>query len=97
MLYMAITVMTTICSHPALVTPATDWKAILAEPFLLLGVSAFWLVTLPFAAVALLGVKVWDGAVALTREASRKNPLILRRGRAPRADEAPAHRAAKKA
>ncbi len=89
--------MTTIYSHPAFVTPAIDWKAILAEPFLIVGVSAFWLITLPFAAVALLGAKVCEGAVAFTRGASRKNPLILRRGSALRADVASASRVAKKA
>ena len=39
---------------------SSELKAALLEPFLILGVSAFWIVTLPFAAVALLCVKIWD-------------------------------------
>jgi hypothetical protein len=51
-------------------------KTLCIEPLLVVGVSAFWLFTLPFVGVALSAVKVWD---TLT---SRPNPLILRRGAA---------------
>ncbi len=59
---------------------STDLKSALLEPLLVVGVSAFWIVTLPFAAVSLLGVKLWDTASALSRKTATANPLILRRG-----------------
>ena len=48
--------------------------ALVAEPLLVAGVSAFWLVTLPFVAASLVAVKLWD---TLTY---RRDPLFLRRG-----------------
>ncbi len=83
--------MTTTYSHSALETqPSTDLKAMLAEPFLIVGVSAFWALVLPFAAVSMLGVKAWDTAAAFTRRSARSNPLILRRGEAGKNAPAPA-------
>ncbi len=53
--------MTTTYSHSTLDSqPSFDWKAALAEPFLIVATSAFWLVTLPFAALAVFSVKIWD-------------------------------------
>ena len=87
--------MTTIYSHSAL-TPRpfglSELKAILIEPFLVVGVSVFWIVTLPFTAVSLLVVKVWD----IVSGYSRANPLILRRGNAGKSDPAPAQGASAK-
>ncbi|MEO6871456.1 MAG: hypothetical protein ABI233_04460 [Chthoniobacterales bacterium] len=88
--------MITTYSHSALDSHGTDWKSIVAEPFLSAGVSAFWLVTLPFAAVALLGAKMCEGAVAFARGSARKNPLILRRGIAAKGEASLAHGAAAK-
>ncbi|MBA3962922.1 MAG: hypothetical protein H0X40_13640 [Chthoniobacterales bacterium] len=61
---------------------STDLKSALLEPLLVVSVSAFWIVTLPFAAVSLLGVKLWDTASAFSRKTATRNPLILRRGQA---------------
>lgn len=61
---------------------SADLKAALLEPLLVVGVSAFWLVTLPFAAVALFAVKIWDTAWAFAHGSVQANPLILRRGQA---------------
>ena len=71
--------MTTTYSHSALDSEHSfDIKALLAEPFLIAGSLAFWLVTLPFAAVAVIALKIWD---TLTGSSQRRaNPLILRRG-----------------
>ena len=88
--------MTTTYSHSALDHHATNWKAVLAEPFLIAGVSAFWLVTLPFAAVALVGAKACEGTAAFFRGSARKNPLILRKGSLPKAEAHVAHGAAAK-
>ena len=57
-----------------------DFKALLLEPFLVVAVSAFWLVTLPFAAVSLLAVKISDTYMSFTHRSVVGNPLILRRG-----------------
>ena len=58
----------------------TDLKSALLEPLLVVGVSAFWFVTLPFAAVSLLGVKLWETGSAFSHKTASRNPLILRRG-----------------
>lgn len=76
--------MITTCSNPSLDSHSFDLKATVTEPLLVAGVSAFWLVTLPVAAVALLGVKVVDGVNAFVRGSARTNPLILRKGNATR-------------
>lgn len=71
--------MTTTYSHSALDSePSFELKAFLAEPFLIVGSLAFWLVTLPFAAVAVFSVKIWDTVTGLSQR--RANPLILRSG-----------------
>ena len=59
----------------------SDLKAILLEPLLMVGVSVFWILALPFVAVSLMCVKIWDTVVAL--KSGTANPLILRRGGAP--------------
>ncbi len=80
--------MTTTSYHSALTSfGISDLRAILLEPFLIVAVSVFWIVTLPFAAVSLLGVKIWETVSVF----SRANPLILRRGRVVSSDSAPAH------
>ena len=75
----------------------TDLKSALLEPVLVVGVSAFWIVTLPFAAVSLLGVKIWDTASAFSRKTTTRNPLILRRGQTTHAPVNSQPAAAKKA
>lgn len=72
---------------------SAEMKAALLEPLLVVGVSAFWLVTLPFVAVSLFAVKIWDTANAFAHGSVQANPLILRRGMAA---QAPAHNAAAK-
>ena len=49
---------------------------LLAEPLLVVGVSTFWFLTLPFVAASLFCVRIWDTIT------SRPNPLILRRSAA---------------
>jgi hypothetical protein len=89
--------MTTTYSHSALDSHGTDWKSIVAEPFLIAGVSAFWLLTLPFAAVALVCAKVCEGAVAFAHGSTRSNPLILRKGNPAKSETPlPSRAAAKK-
>jgi len=62
-------------------TPHSTFGSSLIEPLLVVGVSTFWLVTLPFFAASLFFVKVWETIVALKSGGiSRANPLILRRG-----------------
>ena len=51
--------------------------SILVEPFLVLGVFAFWVITLPVAAISMLGIKTWDAISAFQHRALRANPLIL--------------------
>ncbi len=77
--------MTSTFANPTL-TPddsstGTDLKSILLEPFLMAGSACFWLVALPFVAVSLMCVKVWDTISAIIPgHSAQKNPLILRRG-----------------
>ncbi len=74
--------MTSTYSHSALPTPSTgstQLKSILLEPLLIVGACAFWLVTLPFAAVSMLCLNLWDTAVSFSRRHAHSNPLILRR------------------
>ena len=70
---------TTIFSDSAFTSELAGSKVLLLEPVLAVAVAAFWLVALPFAAVSLVAVRVWDASVALvTGRALRPNPLILR-------------------
>ncbi len=71
-------------------------KAALTEPLLIVGVSAFWLVTLPFAAVAMVGVKIVEGMQGFVRGSARTNPLILRTGSVPQMETGLARHAAHK-
>jgi hypothetical protein len=72
---------TTIFSNSALHFEISGLKALLIEPLFAAGAAAFWLCALPFVAVSLLAVKVWDVLVAVvTGHALRPNPLILRQG-----------------
>ncbi|MGI8432614.1 MAG: hypothetical protein ACR2MW_10055 [Chthoniobacterales bacterium] len=89
--------MTNTYSHSALDSHSSVLKAALVEPLLVVGVSAFWLVTLPFAAVAMLGVKVVEGANAFVRGTARTNPLILRKGNVSKSEGVGAQAAQKKA
>jgi hypothetical protein len=60
-------------------------QTVVIEPLLVVAVGAFWLVALPFVAVSLVGVKIWDALVALkSSNAARPNPLILRQSRPPK-------------
>ena len=73
-----------------------ELKAALVEPLLVVGVSAFWLITLPVAAVSLFAVKIWDTAVGFAHGSVQTNPLILRRGQPSTRETSPAHRTAAK-
>ncbi len=75
---------------------SAEMKAALLEPLLVVGVSAFWLVTLPFAAGALFAVKLWDTACSFAHGSVQSNPLILRRGPSAIGEHAPAAAAAAK-
>ena len=56
-------------------------KSVLLEPALTAAAAAFWLFTLPFVAIALMSMKVWESTVALVSgRPIRPNPLILRYG-----------------
>ena len=60
-------------------------QTFLIEPLLVVAVGAFWLVALPFVAVSLAGVKIWDALVALkSSNAALPNPLFLRSGGSPK-------------
>jgi len=51
----------------------------LFEPVLVVGAALFWLVALPFVALSLMLVKIWDTLVALKMGTlAQANPLILR-------------------
>jgi hypothetical protein len=65
---------------PHLSFGSAELKAVFIEPFLVVGAALFWIGALPFVAVSLMGLKVWETLVALTSgKAVRPNPLILRR------------------
>ena len=56
-------------------------KTALVEPVLVVGAALFWLAALPFVALSLMCVKIWDTLMALKSGAGvRPNPLILRPG-----------------
>ena len=58
-----------------------ELKTVLVEPVLVIGAGLFWIVALPFVAIALMLAKIWDTLLALKSGAAvRPNPLILRRG-----------------
>ena len=60
----------------------SQMKAVLMEPVMIAGVAAFWLLALPFVAMSLACVRVWETFVAMkSSQAAQPNPLILRRGR----------------
>ena len=70
---------TTILSDSALTSELSESKMLLLEPVLAIAAAAFWLIALPFAAVSIMAVRVWDALVALVMgHALRPNPLILR-------------------
>ncbi|MEO5717790.1 MAG: hypothetical protein ABIR29_04370 [Chthoniobacterales bacterium] len=59
----------------------SELKTVLLEPALLVGAAIFWVAALPFVALSLMGVKIWDTLKALGSGATvRPNPLILRTG-----------------
>lgn len=45
---------------------SAELKAVFIEPLLTLGAALFWIVVIPFLAVPLVCVKIWDTAMALT-------------------------------
>ena len=56
-------------------------RTALVEPALVVGAALFWAVALPFVALSLMCVKIWDTLIALKSGSGvRPNPLILRRG-----------------
>ena len=74
--------MTTTYSNPTLESqPTNNFKALLVEPFLILGVFTFWIVTLPLVATSMLGIKIWDAVAGLARRFVSPNPLILGRAK----------------
>jgi hypothetical protein len=60
---------------PAVGVESSPLKVLFIEPLLVVGVSAFWLVTLPFVAAALVAMKLWDTLTC------RPDPLFLREWR----------------
>ena len=57
----------------------SELKNTLLEPALLAGAALFWVAALPFVALSLIFVKVWDTLEAIGSRASvGQNPLILR-------------------
>ena len=70
---------TTIFSDSALTSELSGAKTLLLEPVLTAAAAVFWLIALPFAAVSIMAVRIWDVLAALvTGRAIRPNPLILR-------------------
>jgi hypothetical protein len=56
-------------------------KTALVEPALVVGAALFWAAAIPFVALSLMCVKIWDTLTALKSGAGvRPNPLILRAG-----------------
>ncbi len=56
-----------------------ELKTALVEPALIVGAAIFWVAALPFIALSLMAVKIWDTLKALGSGSSvRPNPLILR-------------------
>ena len=76
--------MITTYSDSALTTQSfglSELKTTLLEPALVVGAALFWVAALPFVALSLMGVKIWDTLKALGSGSSvRPNPLILRTG-----------------
>ncbi|HEY3661805.1 MAG TPA: hypothetical protein VGL24_01485 [Chthoniobacterales bacterium] len=79
-----ITAMTTTYSNSALAPQSiglNEVKTALLEPALVVGAAIFWVAALPFVALSLMAVKIWDTLKALGSGSSvRPNPLILRSG-----------------
>ncbi len=62
-------------------TETSGVKTLLVEPLLTAGAALFWLAAIPFVALSLVALKVWETLVGLiSGNAGRANPLILRRG-----------------
>lgn len=60
---------------------SSELKTVLLEPALMVGAAIFWVAVLPFVALSLMGIKIWDTLKALGSGSSvRPNPLILRTG-----------------
>ena len=76
--------MTTTFSDSALAPHSfglSELKAALLEPALIAAAAIFWVAALPFVALSLMFVKIWDTLKAIGSGATvRPNPLILRRG-----------------
>lgn len=71
--------MTTTFADSSLKTQSVSGlKTVLVEPALIAGAAVFWVAALPFVALSLGGVKVWDAMKRIS--AGPPNPLILRRG-----------------
>ena len=60
---------------------SAELKAVFIEPLLTVGATLFWIVAIPFMAVPLVCLKIWDTAVALTsgRAVSSKSLFLRRR------------------
>lgn len=59
----------------------SELKTVLLEPALIAAAAIFWVAALPFVALSLMFVKIWDTLRAIGSGVSvRPNPLILRRG-----------------
>jgi hypothetical protein len=75
----------------------SELKIALVEPALVMSAVFFWVAALPFVALSLRCVKIWDKLTALKSAAGiRPNPLILRDGLAkselvPRSSDRTAH------
>jgi hypothetical protein len=67
-------------SHFALQTPGVfEFRIALIEPALVVSALFFWIAALPFVAVSLRCVRIWDALIAWQAASSnRSNPLILR-------------------
>jgi uncharacterized membrane protein YqjE len=76
--------MITTYSDSAFATNSLDLnelKSTSLEFALMAGAGLFWIAALPFVALSLMAVKIWDTLKALMSGAPlRPNPLILRRG-----------------
>ncbi|MDQ3199084.1 MAG: hypothetical protein M3Q46_07855 [Verrucomicrobiota bacterium] len=71
--------MTTTFADSSLTTHSvTGLKTVLVEFVLIAGAAIFWVAALPFVAVSLAGVKLWD--IMKRVSSGPPNPLILRRG-----------------
>jgi hypothetical protein len=59
----------------------SELKFAVVEPALVVSAVFFWVAALPFVALSVMCVKIWDTLMALKSTAGvRPNPLILRHG-----------------